>query len=35
MPSGSVKPIDFLTFANDREDRVRCLCNLAEEAQKQ
>ena len=31
----SPKPVVFLAFANDRDDRARYLRNLAEEAQKQ
>ena len=34
MPDESVKPIIFLAFANDRDDRARYLRNLAEEARR-
>ena len=34
MPDESVKPIIFLAFANDRDNRARYLRNLAEEARR-
>ena len=34
MPAGSTKPIIFLAFANDRDDRVGYLRNLPEEARR-
>jgi len=34
MPAGSTKPIIFLAFANDRDDRVGYLRNLPEEAKR-